>query len=89
MKTALETLLRELARAAAEDGAEYGVNVLDAVAAGWQAIAATQTTEVEAGAASMRVELEDGSINVHHGTDKALMESSGKLEYRAGKEVAA
>lgn len=43
MKTALETLLRELARAAAEDGAEYGVNVLDAVAAGWQAIAAAES----------------------------------------------
>ena len=65
MKQALETLLRELARAAAEDGAEYGVNVLDAVAAGWEAIAAAPTTEVEAG-----------------------MESSGKLEYRAGKAVA-
>ena len=80
-KKALETLLRELARAA-------------------------HTTDVDAGAASMHVELEDGRINVRHGTDKALlltvsdvqagtwaalwalMESSGKLEYRAGKAVA-
>jgi hypothetical protein len=45
MKTALETLLRELARAATEDGAEYGVEVLDAVAAGWQAIAAAEGRE--------------------------------------------
>ena len=106
MKKTLETLLRELARAATEDGYEYGVEVLDAVAAGWDALAATTTTKVEAGAASMRVKLEDGSINVYHGTDKALlltvsgvragtwdalwalMESSGKLEYRAGKAVA-
>jgi hypothetical protein len=48
MKTALETLLRELARAATEDGAEYGVEVLDAVAAGWQAIAAAEESEVAA-----------------------------------------
>lgn len=43
MKQALEALLRELARAAAEDGAEYGVEVLDAVVAGWEAIAAAPT----------------------------------------------
>ena len=45
MKQALEALLRELARAATEDGAEYGVEVLDAVAAGWEAIAATTEGE--------------------------------------------
>ena len=46
MKKTLETLLRELARAATEDGYEYGVEVLDAVAAGWQAIAAATESEV-------------------------------------------
>jgi len=48
MKQALETLLRELGRAATEDGAEYGVEVLDAVVAGWQAIAAAEGSEVAA-----------------------------------------
>jgi hypothetical protein len=48
MKQALETLLRELARAAAEDGASYGVPVLGAVAAGWLAIAAATEGKVAA-----------------------------------------